>query len=825
MKSSKKPALIVLACVAVIGIVIGLIAAFSGKNDKPAGTDKVTPKATTAPTGAVTTPEATPTGTGLENIDPTPTPVRQDYSGETIEFTNDMPDLVYSHSGNFYTTDQTIRIYSRFGGTIRYTLDGSHPTAESAAYDRSAGLLLTANAGTIPKVWSLRAAAFYDDGTKSDEFVHTYVLGAKADTRFQTMVFTINGDPAELTEGPDGILFGENYNARGRESEREIYLEVFEPDGTPVTAQKGGVRVYGAYSRQNSQKSMKFYARKTYSPETGTFYLNCLDNIAADGTGTQVVRFDKFVLRASGNDYRFAFIRDELNQTLAREAGFTEYESVCPAICYINGTYYGFFWVHASYCDTYFKNKYGDSPAKTAAREAGEEEYTEGEFVILEGGDASKKTEEGDDFNNTWAKAYDDAYYDFVYRDLTDEKNYKELCEWMVVEDYLDFMAYNIYLCNSDWPHNNYKCFRYVPAEGESLGEGVYDGRWRYLLHDIDYSLGLYSQNEVLATYDTLRRVLTEGDKRYSPLLDALLKRDDCVEYFVTKTQEFANGALSPENIRSTLNRMQSSRDREMTFYYNYIASLGAEDASWVDESQLPEQLDKILEFAQARPARSASFMKSRFALGTTYTLNIAACPNAQFVIGSYRAPAETAYTGTFFENYATTVEASVADGYAFDYWEVNGKKVSTKKLTITEADIENGAIEVVLHVKNDPNATVVIDMINGRNGDYIMLANPTDRDINVAGYTLSDGPDATFRIPDGTTIAAGATLRIECAKADSEAAANDMTCPFKLSRDDVLTLSDSRGSVIAKITIPNLHSGFVYKRDTYTHEYTEVAE
>ena len=114
----------------------------------------------------------------------------------------------------------------------------------------------------------------------------------------------------------------------------------------------------------------------------------------------------------------------------------------------------------------------------------------------------------------------------------------------MDVENYLDYMAYNIYLCNQDWPNNNVRCYRYFTTEGESYGEAPYDGRWRYLLHDIDYTYGLYGQQEVLNSYDTLKQVLSSPGPRRSPLFAALMERADCREYFVRKSLDYGAGAL-----------------------------------------------------------------------------------------------------------------------------------------------------------------------------------------------------------------------------------------------------------------------------------------
>lgn len=815
--TNKKAAIIVLAAVAAIISVIAVISVtkkHGGSNDK-----KTTPTPSVA-----ATPAPTPGGKDdLENNDPTPTPIRTDYSGETIEFTNEMPDLVFSHGNYFYNSNQDIRLYSRFGGEIYYTTDGSSPSKESNRYNHSTGISLKANTGSIPKVYSLRAAAFYEDGTQSEEFVHTYVLGTKVDSRFQLTVFAVNGDPAELTDGPDGILYGENYNQRGRASERPVYLEILNPDGTPVSAQKCGVRVHGAYNRQNSQKSMKFAARKEYSPESGTFYLNLLDAVTQDGSATQIVRYDKFVLRASGNDFRFAFIRDELNQMLAADAGFPDYEAVKPAVCYINGTYFGFFWIHPSYCDTYLKNMYGDTPAErlAAQNQESDEPVNEGEFVILEGGDAFKLTDDSDELVTEWAKKYDDVYCDYAfYKDLTDDAVYRELSAWMDVENYLSYMAYNIYVCNKDWPHNNYRCYRYIPADGEPLGTGVYDGRWRYMLHDIDYSYGLYNQREVMANYDTLRDVLNKTGERYCPLLDALLKRDDCKEYFVKMSLDYGNGALSAENVNRMLDSMQDSRSSEMSYYFNYLSSLGKEDVEWVNESQLISNLQTIRDFASARPSRSVSFLKSKFILGDTFRLTIDACDNAQLTVNSYTAPANQGFSGTYFNEYSTTVSLTCKRGYRFDYWDVNGVKNTSAVLTLTEKDIADGAVNIVPHVTKMTDAGIYIDTIQARENDYILLANPSDSDCSVAGYKLSDGSELIYEIPAGTTIPANGTLTIYCANA--EPAGDALKCEFSLSKGETLTLTTDRGTVADSVAIPNLHVGFVYCRDLYTDLFRE---
>ena len=125
-----------------------------------------------------------------------------------------------------------------------------------------------------------------------------------------------------------------------------------------------------------------------------------------------------------------------------------------------------------------------------------------------------------------------------------------------------------------------------------------------------------------------------------------------------------------------------------------------------------------------------------------------------------------------------------------------------------------------------------MIETISARGDDYIVLRNLSKNEISVAGYTLTDGGESvdgtpkSFRIPDGTVIPAGGTLQIDCVKTNEDGTpAEDPTgklCPFRLSKGDTLTLSDARGNKLQTVAIPNLHSGFVYRRDSFTGEFRE---
>ncbi len=403
-------------------------------------------------------------------------------------------------------------------------------------------------------------------------------LSVPADRKFTTYVFSITGEPADLTDKPKGLFYGMNYNLKGRDSERPVYVEVWDKDGNKILSQSAGLRIYGAYSRQNYLKSVKLFARESYDPENKNFKYNLFDTqkLYED---KPVKKYKRLVLRDSGNDYQFAWIRDELAQTLADKAGFTDCEAVAPAIYYLNGEYRGFYWLHEVYSDSYFKNKYGD-------------EGKNGEFVVIEGNERNKSTGDDDEENVKASKEYNASYAELSNLDYTDDANYAKLNAFMDVENYIKYYAYNIYICNKDWPNNNYKCYRYYAPDGEKYEDGtIYDGRWRFLLHDMDYSMGLYSQTECMANYDKLGEVLSEkiqNDKKvmvkndkYSPLFAALMKREECRELFTSFTLELADGALSADSICGTLDSMNKERETEMKYFFEYIDELRKLEEEW----------------------------------------------------------------------------------------------------------------------------------------------------------------------------------------------------------------------------------------------------
>lgn len=728
----------------------------------------------------------------------------------------DTHGIRFVQQDHFYKDTVNIEIESDKPCDIYFTLDGSDPDGSKELYQGK--IELKSKAETT--VYSVKAKGYYEDGSETEIIVHTYFVGKNVNSRFDTLVFSVTSDPYNLYDYEYGILIEgrlrdefiknnpykwieppdpANFNIRGRESERDIYLEVFESDGTVVISQNAGVRVYGGWSRASLQKSLKLFARKAYDEENNKFrYEFFPDKRAADGT---VLRnFKRLVLRNAGNDNAHAFIRDELFQTLAGQAGFKDYHGVRPAALFINGEYRGHLWLHEVYEDEYFEEHYGD--------------YT-GHFEVLEGGETYKMLDE-DEANEYAITDYEEAY-SYSYEDLTDDTAYRKLREVIDVENYLDYYAYQIHLLNEDWPHNNYKVYRYFAADGEEYREAPFDGKWRYLLHDLDFTFGIYGTSPWT---DNLGKYVSKSGKisKESPLLSQLLQREDCKEYFIKRTLDFINGALSPDNLNKVLDEMNSSRMNEQLRMYGKNLM-----ADWARPDQLPGRMEDIMNWGANRVSSTMGRYRLFFELGEIYDLNVKPAVGTGVRINNVEAYSE--FEGRYYPDYDTVITAILPAGKELSHWIVNGDIVKEEELIIKESLIIDNKVEVAFVIKDrEENLKAIITEVSSdSDNDYIILYNPYKEDINLLGYSITDDINEPGKlILPARLLRSGKSLKI-LGEDNKETPTSEMIrAGFNLKDGETVGLY-LKGELVDKVTIPDLKKGSVYVRDLLTMRFSEV--
>ena len=672
------------AALIVSAIMLGICMIACGEQNEQQADTNPDASVTNAPVNQDANPTVAPQAGEIIYVTATPTPFVT-----PTPATHAKQPVSFSIENNFVAETTALELSAEGAEAIYYTTDGKIPDETAQIYHSP----ITLRAGKSITTYSISARALYADGTWSDTSARTYFAGQEVAERYDTLIFSITTDPYNLYDYEYGILVTgkimddyllenpgaeidghtpANYGMRGKESERPIYVEVLNSDGSLILEQDAGVRVYGGWSRSNDMKSLKLFARKEYDEENNKFRYPFFTT-AQDENGEVIDSFKRLVLRAYGNDINSAFIREELFQTLAKQAGY-EAKAVRPVAVYVNGEYFGAYYLTEPYHESYFEEHYGKF---------------DGVMEILEGGELFKEGE-SDGSNQYAVDDYVNMYDKYAYADLTDDATYAELCALMDVQNYIEYYAYEFYVGNEDWPENNYKAYRYYAAEGEEYSdEAPFDGKWRFLLHDMDFSTGIYGTG-VTECYlpEFVGKLGNIGEE--CPLFCQLMCRKDCQDIFIKKTLELLNGVFREDYLAEQLDIMHQERLNEQ----NHSMESG-KIATWSDISHTERNMSSLESYMVKRGNYVYMNLYAFFGLDCKkYSMDLRVPENCNVTIND-GFTTDRSYEALFYSCYDNTFTADSTDGKQFAYWLVDGVKYTEKKLTVTEAML-NGTTIIV---------------------------------------------------------------------------------------------------------------------------------
>ena len=478
----------------------------------------------------------------------------------------------FSAKAGFYDEGFYLKLSAASGSTVYYTLDGSDPrTSETAEvyteaipiydntkkpnkYSKLTEISLNGYAPpkyNVDKCITVRAAVKTRSGEFGEVVTNSYFVGkdkdfysdmkvismvTDADYLFNedTGIYMIGSQYYEWKNSPDFVKYDggdvqnkTNYNATGPESEIPVTVQVFEK-GRAVYSTAVGTRITGHWSRAHAQKSLRLYAREEHGSSQMEY--DFIEGLA-DFNGRRITDFDKVTLRNGGNDFQELHFRDALIHDLTKDLeldtlGFE------PCILFINGEYWGFYMIREKADGNYFEAHYGIKKEDTAVIKIG---------TIEEG------TEEDlDEFYSffEWAAT----------ADMTDEENYKKLCDSMDIQSFMDYVAVETYICNADWANgygNNWAAWRSKTTD-KNLPKA--DGKWRFILFDTEYSSGLYGQRETQYDYNLLGRMYV-GDLGFSvpEILRNLCKNEEFNQMFYENYDRIIETCFEPKTVAAKI--------------------------------------------------------------------------------------------------------------------------------------------------------------------------------------------------------------------------------------------------------------------------------
>jgi hypothetical protein len=648
----------------------------------------------------------------------------------------------------------------------------------------------------------------------------SYITGITVWERFspETFIFVLSADPYDLNCYYHGIAIEgvrreqyllhrtsrgnidppdcANFNSRGRPSERDFFVETFDFEGNLLIHQAAGGRIQGGWSRATDQKSWRLIARKEYSK--GKFS-HAFFNDSYNANNQLTSRFDRLILRNGGNDRQDANLRDELGAALAKQAGFPDVASFAPAAVFLNSRYYGFAWLKESLCEGYLVQKYGGEKEKyeiirkTERGRNGNERATDdwqeifalAEAAVKEVGDGT-----GDGFN-------DDA----IFEQFTSRVD---------MDNFMLYFAIQTYIDNKDWPGNNMKMWRYFPDEDEVLLTPFNDGKWRFILYDVEFAMGIYWQG---FTADNLRTILGgRGHHMGGPsiLLQAVLQREDMQERYVNTVCDLISGAFSAANINAVMYEIGNIGNHEQ------FAALRERTVGWFN---FMDGRDNVSQFARGRPTIFYAHMMSAFGIpDNMYTVSLTGAEGAEAWLNTRRVfGSDDNARSVYFTEYDIPLKAVLSAGYEFVSWEINGVHYYDGEMTITPAMADSGSyISITLHTNRTiDGAPLLITAVNSGSGaDWVELFNPNAVPISTRDYFLSDRGEnlRRWKIPS-ITVHPGETLIVVMSNNRTSDALMKPQANFSLSTGETLFLSDTNDEIHAMLSIPSMSRGETLRR------------
>jgi PA14 domain/CotH kinase protein/Lamin Tail Domain/Chitobiase/beta-hexosaminidase C-terminal domain/Putative Ig domain/Divergent InlB B-repeat domain len=527
-------------------------------------------------------------------------------------------------ASGFFAAAQTVTLSAAAGAEIRYTTDGSEP---------SAGSLLYSGPITVSAPGVVRASAFASGALASPPQSASYIIDAALTSRYSALksVF-VTLPPNEL----------QRFSQRDDDWRGVAAFEMLSA-GRRLFALDAEASVAGQFGSGDSpQVSMNVAARDALGVKSikATLWPD----------KPTITSTKKFRLRNGSNDWARAHLRDQLSQRAA-DGGPNLYGSSNTVAMFVNGRYYGMMDLREREDETLAANNLA----------------IDNDFID----DLDDPLLAGQDINSGGAAALGSyaAFESYVTsNDMSAPTLYGNV-KSMIAPDSLAWdWAHHMFHGNSDWPDRNVHVWR-SPA---------YDGLWRWHPHDMDFAFGRYGDPNADLNYSSFREA-------GSAFFAALLANAEFRALYVNAIADQMN-LMTASRLNAQLDAMATEMQPYVADYYD-LNAMGTE-STWrghVDALRLyflerePWFDQHSREFLQLGSRGAINVRVNDTARGSVKVnlLDTAALMTA----------AEPSFTGRYYPGVPITLTAQPRPGFRFAGWQgtsSSGERTITHTLPAT---------------------------------------------------------------------------------------------------------------------------------------------
>lgn len=404
----------------------------------------------------------------------TPTPGKKNSSGiAEIAYTP-----IFSAKSGVYNDIDELTVEINGSGTIYYTLDGSEPTTNSKVYRSPLVLSKT----TVVRAMS------YENGKKKSEIVtSSYIINEN-----HTMpVLSIAMSPTSF----QAIL-----GAGGSNLTLPTHAELFEEDDS--FSIDCGIKLFGGSTRYIPKKSFALKFSSKYGPSSLNYRV--FDN-------REATNYKSLVIRSGSQDSNYSMMRDELATSIMDDYGIVDVQAYKPIILYVNGEYWGIYYLREKVDEYFIQNHYNvDGTKSNIMRVDNEVKYGSSSF-----------------------------YYKLqnyvTSHDMTKKDSYDEVKKMLDVENFIDFWIGEVYTTNNDIVNLRY--FNNSELDG---------GKIKMIFYDFDFAFYNYSLNYLLWILNPEGM----GEHHYNNIvLRELMKNSEFKNLFLERLSYNMNNVWTNENV------------------------------------------------------------------------------------------------------------------------------------------------------------------------------------------------------------------------------------------------------------------------------------
>lgn len=457
------------------------------------------------------------------------------------------------------------------GTVICYTTNGREPRGKFVISDdlepqvvfvpTDSSMLYTAPINNINSTTVIRAKLFCNGWLSPVSTAHSYIFHPR---EMKVPIISIQTKRAYIRDDAIGIYPNNTGKDNQVDWRRPINIEMFDAVGEPsVINQLGETRIQGGQSRENKLKSMAIYTNKRFEPDKKRFSYQFFPDQRPG-----ITEFKSFSLRDGGNDFKDLYFRDLIIQRTMGPNTDLDWQAGRPAVLYINGEYMGMLNIRErSNEDNIYSNYNGLEDIDMI--EIGHEKVNNVDQYIEE-------LKEG-------TMDFYDAFWDFYSKEdqenqyTSDDYTLEGYEKWMDVSEYLNVMILNLFYCNIDFPGNNIVFWRPIKKKsGLPL-------RWRFIVKDTDFGLGLYGSNETKSSSNTIDMIYNpsaHGNSwAFSPkatlLFRNMMENTDIKNMFIDKSCVFMGDFMNGKETGAVIDDIKDKVLKEFVAHRKLYPSSG----------------------------------------------------------------------------------------------------------------------------------------------------------------------------------------------------------------------------------------------------------